>query len=71
MNNLMETKPSRLERRGRLMHDVKMLALGALTVLLLLTGNWMMKNYKAIVVAVTYPEVVSSLKVTKDYQVKN
>lgn len=49
---------------------VKAFILGISLTLLVFSVIWMKNHYKAIVMAVSYPEVVESLKVEKTFTVK-
>lgn len=49
---------------------IKPFMLGVLTTLIVIGILWCKKNYKSIVMAVTYPEVVAQLEIKRDLSVK-
>jgi len=53
-----------------LAHDIKVFALGVLLTLLALALVWVSKNYKSLVVAITYPEVVAQMNISRELKVK-
>lgn len=51
-------------------NNLVMYGLGLLTAFVIFSGYWLVNHWSALVMAASYPEVVSSLKVEKSFVVK-